>query len=389
MPAIFFDEAAISSLMRHGYPLKEARNYAVVGCVELALPGKSFFSTDAGLFNLPICLELALNQGRRFGQRKRVGADTPPPEHYRDMGQLIKGFRKQVNYMVGKMIRDFHTIERGNRDYHPTPFSSALVDGCLEKGRDLTAGGALFNSSGIQGVGVADVADSLAAIDEVVFAQRIFTLGEVVKALRADFRGYERVQAALLRAPKYGNDHPLPDGYADLVVHIFHDALSRYRNSRGGPYVPGFYSVTCHVAFGRKVGALPSGRNAGKTLAASLGPSNGCEQRGPTALLQSVARVDSKLMPNGCALNLRFDPWNLASEKGVDLLVALMRGFLDQGGMQMQFNVVDPKVLEDARLNPGKYPGLVVRVAGYCAYFDDLPDATKEEIISRTRLAFQ
>ena len=150
--------------------------------------------------------------------------------------------------------------------------------------------------------------------------------------------------------------------------------------------MPGFYSVTCHVAFGRRVGALPSGRKAGEPLASSLGPANGCDRLGPTAVLQSVARVDSRLMPNGCAVNLRFDPRNLDGEKGPEVLSALLRGYFERGGMQVQFNIIDPETLEDARANPGKYPGLVVRVAGYCAYFDDLPEAAKDEIISRTIL---
>jgi formate C-acetyltransferase len=386
MPALFNDEAAISSLVAHGYPLEEARNYAVVGCVELALPGRSFLSTDAGLFNLPICLELALNRGRRFGGRLRVGKVTPDPARFQDMNQVVESFRQQVNYMVSRMISDFHVIEQGNRMFHPTPLSSMLVDGCLESGRDLTEGGALYNSSGIQGVGVADVADSLAALDQVVFRKGKFTLEEILKALGANFTGYPLIQAELAKASKYGNDQALPDGYADRVVSIFHDALSTHRNTRGGPYVPGFYSVTCHVAFGKQVGALPSGRNAGRPLASSIGPANGSDRLGPTALLKSVARVDSKKMPNGCALNLRFNPQNLTGEKGVDILTGLVQGFFSQGGMQIQCNVLDPEVLEDARRNPGKYPGLVVRVAGYCAYFDDLPLAVKDEIISRTRL---
>ncbi|RJP33817.1 MAG: formate acetyltransferase [Actinobacteria bacterium] len=384
VPAVFGDEASVASLVYHGYPVEEARNYGVVGCVELALPGNSFLSTDAALFNLPICLELALNRGRLFARRRRSGADTPSPDTFRDMNAVIEAFRRQVEYMVDKMIGDFRVVETGNRDYHPTPFSSMLVEGCLESNLDLTAGGARYNSSGIQGVGVADVADSLSALDRLVFSQGKYGLGEVIAALEADFAARERLHKELLNAPKYGNDDSLADEYADLVVHIFHDALARHRNTRGGPYVPGFYSVTCHVAFGRRVGALPSGRHAGKPLASSLSPANGCDRLGPTALLQSVARVDAKLMPNGCAVNLSFDPRNLSGEKGAEVLAALMRGYFEQGGMQVQFNIIDPDILKDARRNPGKYPGLVVRVAGYCAYFDDLPESAKDEIISRT-----
>ena len=386
VPALFNDEAAIASLVAHGYPVEEARNYGVVGCVELALPGKSFLSTDAALFNLPLCLELALNRGRRLKGRQQVGAATPDSASFTSIDQVIEAFRAQVEHMVARMIGDLQVIEKGNSDYHPTPFSSLLVDGCLESGQDVTGGGALYNSSGIQGVGVADMADSLAALDEVVFQRHKYTMPQVLKALRDDFASAPEVRAELLKAPKYGNDHTLPDDYANLVVRSFHSALARHRNTRGGSYVPGFYSVTCHVAFGQRVGALPSGRRAGEPFAASLGAANGRDRLGPTALLNSVAHIDSTLSPNGYALNLRFDSRTLAGDQGVNILTALAKGFFESGGMEMQLNVLDPDMLEDARRNPGKYPGLVVRVSGYCAYFDDLPDAAKQDIIARTCL---
>jgi formate C-acetyltransferase len=386
VPAVFCDEAAISALTSHGYPISEARNYAVVGCVELALPGKSFFSTDAGLMNLPLCLELALNQGRRFGEKTRLGADTPDPLTMANMNQVVDAFRRQVEFMVKRMVDDLRVMERGNRDYHPTPFSSMLVDGCIENGRDVTAGGAHYNSSGVQGVGLADMADSLAAIEEVVFVQKKYSLPDVIKVVKSNFKDAAVLRSELLKVPKFGNDNPLPDGYANLAAHIFHDALTSHTNTRGGRYVPGFYSVTCHVAFGKRTPALPSGRLSGEPFAPSLGPANGKDRLGPTALLNSVAHVDSRLAMNGYALNLRFDPETLAGEKGVNILSSLVKGFFSQGGMELQLNVLDAEKLEDARRHPGKYPGLVVRVAGYCAYFDDLPDASKLEIISRTRL---
>ena len=386
VPALFNDEASIGALTSHGYPLKEARNYAVVGCVELALPGKSFFSTDAGLFNLPLCLELALNRGKRFGKLWRLGAATADPRSFTNIDQVIEAFRAQVDFMVARMIGDLQMMEKGNRDYHPTPLSSMLVDGCIESGKDVTAGGALYNSSGVQGVGVADVADSLAALEEVVFQHKRYKMVEVLNALSTNFDKALMLKAELQKAPKFGNDNPLPDGYANLTAKIYHDALGKHKNIRGGAYVPGFYSVTCHVAFGKRTPALPSGRVAGEPLAPSLGPSNGKDRLGPTALLNSVAKVDSRLAMNGYALNLRFDPETVAGEKGVNILSSLVKGFFSQGGMEMQFNVLDPEMMEDARRNPGKYPGLIVRVAGYCAYFDDLPDSSKAEIITRTRL---
>jgi len=387
VPAIFNDDVTIPALVRHGCPVGEARDYGLVGCVEPTLPGKSFFSTDAALFNLPLCLLLALNEGRMPGRRTRVGAKTADRSTFTTMDEIMDAFCVQVEHMVRRLIDDIRIIEEGNRDYHPTPFSSMLVEGCAESGRDVTAGGALFNSSGIQGVGVADTADSLAAIDELVFRTRKYTLDEIIAAMQRNFKGNEPLRRELFNAPKFGNNNPLPDTYASRVVKIFHDALTQHRNTRGGVYVSGFYSSTSHVGFGKRTGALPSGRRAGEPFAASLGAAHGADRTGTTALLNSVAQIDSTLAPNGYALNLRFDPAMVSGERGVNILTSLMRGFFESGGMEMQLNVIDPDMLEDACANPGKYPGIVVRVAGYCAYFDDLPVSVKKEIISRTRLS--
>jgi len=387
VPGVFNDEPAIASLVRHGFPIKEARGYGIVGCVEPSFPGRSFFSTDAALMNLPLCLILAINQGRQLNSRFRSGIKTSHPQNLNSMEAVIEAFAEQVNHMAGRMIDDLKILEKGNRDYHPTPFSSMIVDGCIESGKDVTQGGAVFNSSGVQGVGVADVADTLAALDTLVFAQKKYTLPEIVDALRVNFNGNPKMQAELSNAPKFGNDMELPDQYANQVATIYHDALASFRNTRGGNYVPGYYSSTCHVGFGSRTEALPSGRKRGEPFAASLGCANGHDRRGVTALLNSVARVDATLAMNGYALNLRFDKNTISGEKGLRIMTALTKGFFKSGGMEMQLNVFDPDMLEDAKDNPGKYPGIVVRVAGYCAYFDDLPNTVKEEIIDRTRLA--
>jgi formate C-acetyltransferase len=385
-PAFFNDEAIIPALLSRGFPLEDARDYGIVGCVEPTIPGKSFLSTDAAIFNLPVCLELALNRGRRFGGRRRIGAETPDPSAFSGMDQVVGAFRAQVEHMAARLIGDLHMLEKGHRDWLPTPFTSMLVDGCVESGRDVTAGGALYTGSGIQGAGVAETADCLAALDEVVFRQKKYPMERVLRAVRRDYEGDLHIHAALLGAAKFGNDHPLPDGYAGAVVDIFHEALARHANSRGGRYVSGFYSGTCHVAFGKRTGALPSGRRAGEPFSSSLGPSNGRDRLGATAVLNSVARVNPIHSPNGYALNLQFDSQTLAGDRGVDILSALVKAFFESGGMQMQLNVHDAGTLQDARAHPGKYPGLVVRLAGYCVYFDDLNDQIKQEIISRSRL---
>ncbi len=384
-PAFFSDEATISALKYHGYPEDESRNFAVVGCVEPTIPGKSFCSTDAALVNLPVCLELALNRGRRFGKRKRIGCETSDPLEFQNIDELLDAFRRQVERLVQRLIIDIQVIEKGNRDYHPTPFSSMLVDGCFTSGKDVTEGGAVYNSSGIQGVGVADVADSLAAIAEVVFERKKASMDQVLKAVRTNYTNDAKLRARLQTAPKFGNNLSSPDLFADKVVHIFHDALSKYLNTRGGPYISGFYSSTCHVGFGEQTGALPSGRMAGEPFAASLSSVNGCDRQGPSAVLNSVASINTDLSPNGYALNLSFDPQTVAGEKGIRILDALIKGFFEQGGLEVQLNVLDQQMLEDARLNPGKHSGIVVRVAGYCAYFDDLSDSLKQEIITRNR----
>lgn len=388
VPALFNDDAVIAALTSHGYPLKDARNFGIVGCVEPSIPGKSFLSTDAGLFNLPICMELALNKGYRFGGKKRVGAKTRDPLTFRKIEDVIEAYRTQLDFMVDRMIEEFHIVEKANMEYNPTPLSSTLVKGCLEKGLDLTEGGAIYNSSGIQGVGVADVADSLAALDLLVFQNHTLTMGEVIQALRENFQGQknEEIRAKLAGAPKFGNDIELPDQYAGMVVKMFHDSLARHSSLRRGKYVPGFYSVTCHVAFGKLTGALPSGRRAHEPFGNGIGPSCSADRQGPTALLNSCSSLDARLMPNGNALNVRFDPDDVKGEKGLNILEGLLRGFFEKGGMEIQFNVLDPDMLQDAKNNPGKYPELVVRVAGYCAYFDDLPESTKDEIIKRTRV---
>jgi pyruvate-formate lyase len=321
--------------------------------------------------------------------RKRIGVKTPPPESFTSIEDVIGAFTTQVEHMVSRMVDDIGIIDVGNRDFHPTPFSSMLVDGCIESGKDVTQGGAIYNGSGVQGVGVSDVADSLSAINEVVFVKKKYSISQILEAMKDDFRSDTKLRGELLKAPKYGNDKEIPDKYADLVVHIYHKAVSRYKNVRGGQYVPGFYSSTTHASFGEKTPALPSGRLSGMSFGASLSPSNGTEKNGPTALLNSVASVDSRLSPNGYATNLRFDHSTVAGDKGVEILEALTKSFFESGGMEIQLNILDTETLLDARQNPGKHPGLVVRVAGYCAYFDDLPNIVKDEIIARTELSLQ
>lgn len=383
-PALYNDDVIVPLLESRGMSKEDARDYANVGCVEPVSAGKSFLSTDAALFNLPLCLELALNGGRRFGRRKRIGVATPHVDCMHSMEDLLESFRAQVEAGVARLLSDIAAIERVNSTWHPTPLTSMLVEGCMASGRDASAGGAVYNGSGLQGVGVVEIGDSLAAIDQVVFRQRKATLAEVVEACRTGFEKNPTLRARLRKAPKYGNDHPLPDGYVGRAMQIFHACLAGKRNTRGGDYVAGFYSVTSHVAFGVKVGALPSGRLAGHPFSSGISPTNGMDRLGPTAALRSAAALPLHLAHNGVNFNLQLAPWVVAEPDGARTLQTLIDGAFAGGCMQMQVNVYDHALLIDARDHPGRYPGLLVRVSGYSAYFDDLAPEVKEEIIQRT-----
>lgn len=377
-PSLMNDGVVVPMLERRGVAAEDARDYSPVGCVEPAACGASFASTDAALVNLALCLERALDT-------RRGGARTGRLSRCHNIEDLLQRFCSEVDQLVDKLIRDLHAIERANAALHPTPLTSMLLRGCLDSGRDSTAGGARYNSSGVQAVGVADVADSLAAVDQVVFGRRLCTLEQLRAALRADFVGQEVLRAHLLASPKFGNDDPRVDALADRVMTVFSDALGRHSNTRGGPYLAGFYSVTAHVAFGETTGALPSGRRRGTPLANGLSPANGADRLGPTAVLGSVARRDlAGLAQNGINLNLKLDTTSLAGATGIAAIQSLIAGFFQQGGMQVQLNVLDPKVLLEARDHPDRHPWLLVRVSGYSAYFNDLSPAMKQEIIDRT-----
>ena len=381
-PALYNDEVIVPILRARGVSEEDARDYANVGCVEPVPAGKAFFSTDAALFNLPLCLELALNEGRRFGKRRRLGIATPPAADCTDIEDFFALLAQQVEHLLGRLLVDLGAIEKANARWHPTPLTSMLLRGCLETARDTTVGGAKYDGSGVQGVGVVEMGDSLAAIEEVVFRQCRASMAELVAACKADFRGAESLRARLRSAPKYGNDIPEADRWVARVMHLFADFLEARVNTRGGRYAAGFYSVTAHQAFGEVVGALPNGRAAGEPFSSGLSPTSGADRLGPTAALSSAAHLPLDRAGNGVNFNLQLSPLAGATVPG--LVQGLIEGGFAAGCMQMQINVLDPRVLIEARDHPGRYPGLLVRVSGYSAYFDDLTPEMKQEIIERS-----
>ncbi len=382
--AVFNDEIVIKSWERQGVPKEEARNYATVGCVELAPFGTSFTSSDAALFNLAMCLELALNNGETLLLGTELGLNTGDPTGWQSIDDVIQAFRKQVSYLVGLMAEGSNSFEQLNMEMMPTPLLSLCVEDCFENGQDITTGSARYNFTGVQGVGLADVADSLAAIDQIVFKEKKVSMNELLIALKDGFEDHEPLRQLMQsKAPKYGNDEKFVDDYAQLVARIYSEEVEKYKNIRGGPFIPGMYSVTTHVAFGLFTGALPSGRLPSTPLSNGVSPAISAPTKGLTAVLNSVTSIDYTLYPNGVAFTLALDPSFAEGEEGVHSLISLLNSFVALGGMHIQFNLIKPEVLLEAQENPGSYRSLIVRVAGYSAYYVDLGKAVQDEIIGR------
>jgi formate C-acetyltransferase len=383
-PSLFSDPAVVRALERAGFTTEHARDYAIIGCVETASQGRTYNSSDACLFNLPLCLELALNQGQQWSG-KRVGPATKSVHQMTCFEDVVEAFRIQVADAVKEAVQVITWLEEVYRIHRPTPVNSMITSGCLARGRDVTWGGADYDFTSIQAVGLADAGDSLAALDQAVFVHQRLSLVELAEVLRSNFEGHEFLRAWLERkTSRYGNGDKEADQYTQLAADVFADAVAAHGNSRGGRYIPGYYSMTCHLGFGRKTGALPNGRPAGHRLSNGLSPVDGADRRGPTAVLRSAAGLDSRKWTNCCALNMKFDQKTIAGPAGGRALAGLIKTFVQTGGMQVQFNVLDADMLRQAQADPNAYPGLVVRVAGYCAYFNDLQPEVQDEIIERT-----
>ena len=386
MPQLFNDEVVIPAYENRGVTHADAIDYAVVGCVELSIPGKTLGWSDAALFNLVRVLEITVYGGVEPETGKQIGPRTWRLEELRTFEDLEGAFAEQLRHFIALMVKGVNLIDSLHAQVCQTPFLSTVVQDCLELGKDVTAGGAHYNFSGPQGVLVANLADSLAAIRWMVYDRNEVTASELMCALERNFSQDEVLRQCLLnQAPKYGND----DDYVDLLgsrwARFYCEEVSRYSTPRGGTFHPGFYTVSAHVPLGHNVGATPDGRLAYTPLAdGGLSPVAGRDLKGPTAVLRSVSKIDQTLASNGSLLNLKFLPSFFEQENALDWFTAFLRGLVDLNVCHAQFNVVSAETLRQAQQHPEQFRSLVVRVAGYSAYFTELDKEVQDEIIRRT-----
>lgn len=387
MPQFFNDEAIVNSMIKDlGIEEKDARNYAIVGCVELTTHGNNLGWSDAAMFNLNKALELTMNHGKCLLTNEPIGLDLGSIETYESFEDLENAFQKQIDYFIEKMMKAEIVVEKAHQDCLPTAFLSTVIDSCLEKGVDVTRGGAKYNLSGIQMIQIANLADSLAAIKVLVYDEKMITRHELLEALQADFKGYEIIQTMLLnKVPKYGNDVKWVDELGAKWAGYFRERMKDYTNYRGGLYHTGMYTVSAHVPMGENVGASPDGRNALTPLAdGGMSPVYGRDMAGPTAVLKSVSRMKDSYTTNGGLLNMKFLPEFFKAETGMMKFENFLRAFVDLKIPHIQFNVVRREDLLDAKLHPEQHRSLTIRVAGYTAYFVELAGKLQDEIIERT-----
>ncbi len=382
-PSIFNADMVVEELLRQGKSIEDARSGGTSGCVETGAFGKESYILT-GYFNLPKVLEVTLHNGVDPRTGKTIGLATGDPSSFASFDHLLDAFRRQVRHFADIKLRGNNVIERLYAAHLPTPFLSVLIDDCVARGRDYADGGARYNTSYIQGVGLGTVADCLSALKVHVFDERTLPVGDLLQVLAADFKGQEKTRLMLLnRTPRYGNDDDRADALMRSVFEIFYDAVNGRRNTKGGLYRIDMLPTTCHVYFGSVTGATPDGRKAGKPLSEGISPVQGADRNGPTAVLKSASKMDHA-RTGGTLLNQKFTPQILNSEAGLDALVHLVRTYFTLGGHHIQFNVVEAETLRKAQQHPEEYRDLIVRVAGYSDYFCDLGKDLQDEIISRT-----
>ena len=435
LPAYYNDEVIIPSLLSRGLTLEDARDYNIIGCVEPQKAGKTEGWHDAAFYNMCRPLELVFSNGWDKGEK--IGIETGAVEDMATFEEFYDAYKKQMDYNISLLVNADNAIDVAHATRCPLPYLSCMVDDCIKRGKSVQEGGAVYNFTGPQGFGIANMADSLYAIKKLVFDEKKVTLAEYKRALAMNYgqgfdavsageivteilremnrngmavdeaqiagmiqtvmntelpaeekKRYEALRAMIDEVPKFGNDNEEVDMFARDVAYTYTKPLLNYRNPRGGQFQAGLYPVSANVPLGAQTGATPDGRLAHTPVADGVSPSAGKDVYGPTAAANSVSKLDHGIASNGTLFNQKFHPTALSGEKGLENFVALIRSYFDQKGSHMQFNVVDRETLLDAQAHPEKYAHLVVRVAGYSALFTTLSKSLQDDIIRRTEQGF-
>jgi formate C-acetyltransferase len=388
MPGIFNDEVIIPTMLDKGTDPEEAHNYSILGCVEPIIEGKSDPRQNIGYVNLPKILEITLNNGRDPRTATLVGLATGNPSEFDSFEELWRAYEKQIDHAIELLVRADRAAAGVLAERKPTPFISALLEGCLENGKTMQDGGVKYNSGGIMGVGIGLVADSLSMLRKQVYEEKTTSMEDMLKALSDNFEGHEELRVRLQNDPdKYGNDIEKVDFLARNTGRVFCNSIQSRMTTRGGPYHGALFSVSMYIPQGEVLGATPDGRRAGIMLSDGVSPTQNQDVHGPTAAMKSVARVDHRLCYNGTLYNMKFTTDYFDSEASRKKFISLIEGYFELGGLHVQFNVVDKETLEDAKINPLQHRDLIVRVAGYSAYFIELDPFVQDEVIARTEFS--
>lgn len=382
-PSYFNTDAIVQELMRQGKDVKDARNGGASGCVEAGAFGTEAYILS-GYFNLTKILEITLHNGFDPRTQKQIGPESGDPLTFKSFDELINAFRIQVDHFAGIKIRGNNVIEKIFANNIPVPFLSLVIDDCIANGKDYNAGGARYNTTYIQGVGLGSVTDSLTALQYHVFDRKTIGMKGMLQALHQNFSDFEEFRAELVyNTPKYGNDDDYADNLARIVFEIFYNSVNGKPTSIGGTHRINMLPTTSHIYFGSVTGATPDGRLSGQPLSEGISPSQGADQKGPTAVLKSASKIDH-IRTGGTLLNQKFSPGFFEDDKSIQKLTSLIRGYFRMDGHHIQFNVVSAETLKDAQKHPENYRDLIVRVAGYSDYFNDLGEDLQNEIIRRT-----
>ncbi|HEC96905.1 MAG TPA: hypothetical protein ENI58_01900 [Nitrospirae bacterium] len=383
VPAFHNDIVDIKVLENQGLSLEHARDYAVIGCVELASAGRSYDASSSIIFNLVSTLELTLYNGKRPATGdEQIGPETGDPAGFKSFDEFRQAFESQLKWLIGEAIKLNEYFGHVHQEILPTPLLSAFLEGPMDKGRDLIHGGAVYNSSGATHIGFADTVDSLSAVEKAVFIDRKCTFAELLQALRENFEGHKKLHAYLVyKTPKYGTNDPIAVKNSQTLIRFLYNFYQGHTNYRGGKYRPAYWTMTNHAGQGKLSGALPNGRKAYKVFASGITPVS--QAAGDlSACLKAVGGLDALCIPSGEALNLKYP--SVKDNGDIKTFAQAVESYFRYGGLHVQFNIMSYETLIDAKKNPEKYPELLVRVSGYSAYFKDLNEAMKDEIITRT-----